>query len=234
MRPSSLAIGWSPPGQVDDRQAPHGQPARAVDHAPIRVGAAVDQRLVHRGERRWVGAVAPSRLTRPHIPHMAASLESAITDRAGLLRFFGLAVLLQPGLGLDGDVVGEVAERDVRVDQMQAPGRIGHRVQGRGAADRADLQDVGVVVRGACADVAPRSVSTAWSPRRAGHADEAGGEADRRAGRERLRGEHGGELGRAAAERRRVGAEHVAGRRQAGPRDGRGSPEQRVVRAPGR
>src|SRR4029077_8173471 len=46
-------------GKVDDRETAHGEAARADDDAPVGVGAAVDQRLVHRGEGRGIRGCGP-------------------------------------------------------------------------------------------------------------------------------------------------------------------------------
>src|SRR5262245_57648564 len=45
--------------EVDDREAAHRQAARPVDQAAVRVGTAVDQRLVHRRQRRGIRGRGP-------------------------------------------------------------------------------------------------------------------------------------------------------------------------------
>ena len=87
------------------------------------------------------GAVAPSRLTRPHIPHMRAeSREGGITrgsaSAPAYRRFFlpfRLLFSFSQAFASTRDVIGEVAEGDVGVDQVEAPGGVGDRVQRRRA-----------------------------------------------------------------------------------------------------
>src|ERR1700750_1700759 len=122
MRPSSFEIGWSPPARsmIERRRIARPQGPSITD--PSESGP------------RWIsvsfiaasavgsGAVAPSRLTRPHIPHMRGRLGRSTAELVLLLALLGLGVALPPGLRLLRHVGREVAERDIGVDQMEAPG----------------------------------------------------------------------------------------------------------------
>src|SRR4051812_9311508 len=52
------------------------------------------------------------------------------------------SVLLAPGRRLAADDVRELRQGDVRVREVQAPARVGHRVERGRAADRRDLEHV--------------------------------------------------------------------------------------------
>ena len=56
-------------GQVDDREAPRGDPDPAVDVHALRVGAAVDERRRHPAEPLAVDGAAVEAI--PQMPHMA-------------------------------------------------------------------------------------------------------------------------------------------------------------------
>src|SRR4051794_23263421 len=83
MRPSSLPIGWLPPARsmIERRRmaSPHGP--SIIE--PSESGPRWTSVSFIAASAAGSGAVAPSRLTRPHIPHMRASLESG-QDQAGL------------------------------------------------------------------------------------------------------------------------------------------------------
>src|SRR4051794_20468146 len=138
----------------------------------------MEQRLVHRGQGRGIRGGGPveadetaypahARKTRERLGSLARGEERPVLPLLVLLAL-GLAVRLQPSLALNGDVIGQVAERDVGVDQVKAPSRVWDRVQGGRAADRADLENVRVV-----GGIAGAGVALELEPRR-GHAGRCG------------------------------------------------------------
>src|SRR6476659_2882322 len=75
MRPSSLAIGWSPPARsmIDRRRM--ASPQGPSITLPSESGPRWTSVSFIAASAAGSGAVAPSRLTRPHIPHMRGRLE---------------------------------------------------------------------------------------------------------------------------------------------------------------
>src|SRR5262245_52018393 len=122
------------------------------------------------------------------------------TRLVALLRRPG--VLLEPGLRFDGDVVRQVAERDIRVDQVQAPGLVRDGMESRRAVDRADLEYVRIVARVAGARVALTLDPGGVDPAGRGDPDQGRAGAEGGSRRERRTREDGSEKRRTAAERR--------------------------------
>src|ERR1700742_3080333 len=113
MRPSSFPIGWSPPARAVIESRRIARPQGPSITLPSESGPRWRRVSFIAASAAGSGAVAPSRLTRPHIPHMGGRGESArdhprprgAACLALLLLLLGLALRLHPELGLAGDIV---------------------------------------------------------------------------------------------------------------------------------
>src|SRR4051794_29415593 len=97
--PSVLVADWLvAAGEVDDREAPHRKATRTVDHRAVRVGAPVDQGVIHRGERRGIRGGGPVEADETAYPaHARESRERPGSGESAALLLLSLADELERG-----------------------------------------------------------------------------------------------------------------------------------------